>query len=343
MIAKDHVAPATQDRFQRAGDDAERQMAFYLKRAFADDPSLHVFHNLRLEDGGDATQIDHLVLHRNGAILIESKSVTSSVRINERDEWSREWNGRWSGMPSPVLQARRQADFLRKLLRARHAELLSKAVFGLVQRGFGMFVFDVVVAISDQGVVQYRGQLLEVRKADQVVDRVRELIREQTGLASPLSKDPRAKEWGMTLRPEEFTRTSAFLRASHRDPVPKVEPRTPPPALPSGGRHQVPARQAGGEPYLAIGPVNPPVTPSRVANPTAGPSFTCQKCQGGRLEVAYGKYGYYFKCLDCEGNTRIEMKCEQCHGKARTRKERQQFFAECAACSTSRLYFTNPG
>ena len=59
--------------------------------------------------------------------------------------------------------------------------------------------------------------------------------------------------------------------------------------------------------------------------------------------MAYGKYGYHFKCLTCEGNTRIEMKCQTCQGKARTRKERRQFFAECAACGTSRLYFTNPG
>ena len=61
-------------------------MAFYLKWAFADDPGVHVFHNLRLEVGSDAAQIDHLILHRGGAVIIESKSVTSSVRINERDE-----------------------------------------------------------------------------------------------------------------------------------------------------------------------------------------------------------------------------------------------------------------
>lgn len=345
MIAKEHVAPPTTDRFQRAGDDAERQMAFYLKRAFADDPGVHVFHNLRLETGNDAAQIDHLVLHRSGAILIESKSVTSSVRINERDEWSREWNGRWTGMPSPVLQARRQADFLRKTLRARREELLSKAVFGLVQRGFGMFVFDVVVAISDQGVVQYRGQLPEVRKADQVVDLVRELIREQTGLASPMSKDPRAKEWGMTLRPEEFTRTSAFLRASHRDRVPAAESITLPQVVPEakvGGRHQPIERQDGGESYLTVGPVHPPIIARNELKPTILPSFTCQKCQSMKLEVTYGKYGYYFKCLACEGNTGIEVKCQKCQGKARTRKERQQFFAECQPCGTSELYFTNP-
>ena len=345
MIAKEHVAPVTTDRFQRAGDEAERQMAFYLKRVFADDPGVHVFHNLRLEAGNDAAQIDHLVLHRSGAILIESKSVTSAVRINERDEWSRAWNGRWTGMPSPVLQARRQADFLCKTLRARREELLSKAVFGLVQRGFGMFVFDVVVAISDQGVVQHRGQLPEVRKADQVVDRVRDLIREQTGLASPLSKDPRAKEWGMTLRPEEFARTSAFLRASHRDRVPETDPATPLQAVleaKAGGRHQPVESRDGGQPYLAVGPVKPPMV-ADAPKPTAGPGLTCQKCQGERLEVIYGKYGYYFKCLTCEGNTRIDLKCPNCEGKARTRKERQQFFAECAACGTSRLYFTNPG
>lgn len=40
------------------------------------------------------------MLHRSGAVIIESKSVTSAVRINERSEWARAWNGRWSGMPS---------------------------------------------------------------------------------------------------------------------------------------------------------------------------------------------------------------------------------------------------
>lgn len=206
MIVKKHHAHGTTDRFQRAGDEAEKQMAFYLRRAFADDLGVHVFHNLRIETGDDAAQIDHLILHRSGAVIVESKSVTSAVRINERDEWTRQWNGRWTGMPSPVLQAKRQADFLRKALQGRREELMGKAVFGLAQKGFRAFVIDVVVAISDGGVIQFRGQLPEVRKADQVLDRVRELTREQAGLAHPLSKDPRSKDWGITFRPDEFVR-----------------------------------------------------------------------------------------------------------------------------------------
>ncbi|MFD1732160.1 nuclease-related domain-containing protein [Deinococcus malanensis] len=71
-----------------------------MRRAYGSDPDVHVFHNLRFERGQEAAQIDHLVLHRSGAIIVESKSVTSAVRINEREEWARQWNGRWAGMPS---------------------------------------------------------------------------------------------------------------------------------------------------------------------------------------------------------------------------------------------------
>ena len=345
MIAKEHNARPTNDRFQRAGDEAEKQMAFYLKRAFGDDPEVHIFHNLRLEAGEEVSQLDHLVLHRNGAIIVESKSVTSSVRINERDEWTREWNGRWTGMPSPVLQARRQADLLRKILRARREELLSKAIFGLVQRGYGMFVFDVVVAIRDQGVIQHRGALPDVRKADQVPQRVCELMQEQAALASPTSRDPRSKEWGMTLKPEEMTRTVAFLRAAHRErsaaaaSTPASTPAAPP--VQTHGRHVVPGRPEGvqdDEPYLAVGPINPQPVLSSSAAPT---SFTCQKCASTQLEVTYGKYGYYFKCGACDGNTRIELKCPGCSGKLRTRKSGREFFAECVPCNYSKLYFTN--
>lgn len=52
MIVKDHQASPTQDRLQRAGDAAEQQMAFYLRRAFGSDKDVHVFQNLRFEQGG---------------------------------------------------------------------------------------------------------------------------------------------------------------------------------------------------------------------------------------------------------------------------------------------------
>lgn len=40
MIVKDSHPQPTTDRFQRAGDEAERQIAHYLKCAFGDNPGV---------------------------------------------------------------------------------------------------------------------------------------------------------------------------------------------------------------------------------------------------------------------------------------------------------------
>lgn len=217
MIVKEYHPPATSDRFQKAGDDAELQMAHYLKRAFGSDSNVHVFNNLRLEHEGEVAQIDHLVFHRAGFIIVESKSVTSSVRINEREEWARQWNGRWSGMPSPVLQARRQAELLRALLQAHKVDLRNKIMFGLKQGGFSGFLIDVVVAISDRGVIQYRGQLPDVKKADQVPEHIKALIQSHTRAANLLSNNTHKGEVGVDLQPEEVVRIVSFLRNRHRE------------------------------------------------------------------------------------------------------------------------------
>jgi hypothetical protein len=149
-------------------------MAFYLRRAFAEAPDVLVFNDLRVERNGEIAQIDHLILHRWGMIIIESKSVTSRVKINEREEWSRLWDGRDRGMASPVLQAKRQADLLRRLLDDHALDLVGK-VFGLMQVRFGAMPIDLLVAISDDGVIQRtkKNPLPEVMKADQISERVK--------------------------------------------------------------------------------------------------------------------------------------------------------------------------
>ncbi|MDQ2732228.1 MAG: NERD domain-containing protein [Armatimonadota bacterium] len=93
MIIKELDPFTSEDPLLKAGRTAEEQMAFYLRRAFGDDPYILVFNSLRLEADGDAAQIDHLILHRHGMIIIESKSVTSRVQINNRGEWIR-WHDR---------------------------------------------------------------------------------------------------------------------------------------------------------------------------------------------------------------------------------------------------------
>lgn len=124
MITKELDVLSTADKFAKAGRTAEEQMVYYLRRAFKDDKNIYVFNDLRLEQEQDAAQIDHLILHRYGATIVESKSVTTRIQVNEQGEWSRSFNGSLKGMPSPVLQAQRQAEFLRKYLNAQSEILI---------------------------------------------------------------------------------------------------------------------------------------------------------------------------------------------------------------------------
>lgn len=72
------------------------------------------------------------------------------------------------------------------------------------------------------------------------------------------------------------------------------------------------------------------------------PANQCRGCGSGDLSVEYGRYGYYFKCRTCEGNTPIKIGCGHPGHKERIRKERLNFYRECKDCGTSSLFFVNP-
>lgn len=105
MILKELDPYTTDDLLLRAGRAAEVQMAYHLQRAFADDDQFVVINGLRIEHAGDAAQIDHLILHRHGATIVESKNVAGKIRINEHDEWARLYNKGSRGMASPPHSA----------------------------------------------------------------------------------------------------------------------------------------------------------------------------------------------------------------------------------------------
>lgn len=217
----EHHARVSDDPRTRAGSAAEATLAHYLRRAYGDAAGVWVFHGLRLERSGEVAQVDHLLLHRYGAVVVESKSVTGRVQVNARGEWARLWDGEWRGMPSPVLQAERQAALLHALLEDHHVRLLDRAIFGLVQGRFGAFPFDVLVAISDGGIIESESDQPQVCKADQVSARARERIEEHRRLANPLSREERARHTGRKLSEVELARTRDFLLEQHR---PRVEP-----------------------------------------------------------------------------------------------------------------------
>jgi hypothetical protein len=350
--AAEHPDP---DKFTAAGAKAEEQMAFYLRRAFGDPENKEVmlFNDLRLANdrGDDFAQIDHLVFYRRGMIVVESKSVASEVKINAHGEWSRMWDGAWKGMESPIFQVKRQVLFLSELLAEHAPELRGKMPILGLQLKFGACPFDVIVAISDKGSIDRGGgKFPEVMKAEAVVDGVKAIIaRHRLGMLTPsLDTSIGAEKFG----DDEMLKIRDFLKRRHCPIISaapaKVGASTKPIVLPK------PIVPPIIKPLLTPQQSNPEIQQVRdsreasspicetapSASSTAVPAKSCRGCKGNTLNVEYGKFGYYLKCRDCDGNTPIDFSCA-CGQKARVRKEKDRFFKECGVCGASGLYHTN--
>ena len=339
MIAKEIDAFIPQDKFAKAGKEAEEQMSFYLRRAFADDKNIYVFNDLRLQHEDDAAQIDHLIVHQYGMIVIESKSVSSRVEINEQQEWARWFNNTAQGMPSPINQAREQGVFIKKHLN-RHAEVLLGKILGMQSRFRGMPI-DTLVAISDSGIIARPKtmSLDEVCKADQICDRVRSLHGKRQKDNSVFNLNLNSTVY--SFNKDEVNRVVQFLLKEHK-PLPfKTEAEAIfKPNLQTSPPEKKVVIQVQAESLSKPKPVI--FKPNNAMLSQSASTYSCRQCNKTNLSVTSGKYGYYFKCLDCDGNTPINVSCQTCNSKEKIRKSGELFYAECATCTISSLFYTNP-
>lgn len=307
MIIKEVEENYTADKYIQSGLVAEKQMAFYLKRAFGNDPNVLVLNGIRITQGDDATQIDHLLLHEFGMIIVESKSVTSEISINEHSEWTRSYNGMKKGMPSPVLQAKRQGEFLKRFLEP-HTENFLKKILG-VQMKFDKMPIDVVVAISDTGIIKRPrkpiDELDHVCKADRAIEKIHDIIGGYRKKESALSLSLGPYYLGKTAR----EKISSFLIESH-----------------------APLQRS----TVSIGSLE-----NSASSGKSEFKVVCRHCSATSIDILYGKYGYYLKCLDCQKSTTIRESCVACSKQMRIRKDKEQFFIECRQCNSSSLYHVN--
>ncbi|MEX2673450.1 MAG: nuclease-related domain-containing protein [Phycisphaeraceae bacterium] len=230
MIAIEFAGVRPQDRMGRAGYDAEKQLAFYLKRAF-EEPAydFRVFNGLRIERHGEVAQIDHLVLHRFGFVLVESKSIADSISINSHGEFTRWFGKRPSGMRSPIGQARLQADLLQSALNDKKETLRRKMGIGPLKRQgyFSNDRFMVVAAISDKARINCEGERpAELMKAEAVVSVIQNRVDYQQslagvkGIARTIADRKKSRDWDENYLPpftdDEIDAITDFLVAAHR-------------------------------------------------------------------------------------------------------------------------------
>lgn len=317
MILKDVDSTSSRDKFEAAGQKAEKQLAFYLRRAFGDDPRILVLNGLRLEHKNAIAQLDHLVLHPYGWIIIESKSVTTEVSINAHQEWSRKWDGRWHGMPSPVKQVQRQMELFNSLMESVLPQFMVRrfAVFGDFKSKD--FQQHMLVAISDDGRITGKVREPEVFKAEQIVDEVRECIAQARKAVKALFTLKTMMEF-----PEEKLKALAEFLISQHQPV------------------QVAST------HVRVTEVKTPSTTQNAANDTQPIPWVkfdrqCRHCQSKKLEMLWGRYGYYFRCKDCQQNTAVTALFAGFKEGYRVRKEGPRFYMEHEAHGSCELLHVN--
>lgn len=347
MIVKEYEErPKSNNRLIAAGDAAEQKMAFYLRRAFASHDGLLVLNDIRIVDpeqqhdglGEDACQIDHLVLHRWGMFIVESKSSVGKVVIRSDGTGGDEWTFGSQGRGSPLKQADRQAKYLRKYISNNLEQLigrfpkgtrtLAKLINGSDQRGVYHMPMQAIVALSDQATIQRKGWKepstpfqAYVCKADLVTDKIAVEYERHKNAATLFGKaDGKYGYWSM--KAEEVQAIAEFLRDNHSPRTLSV------PAIEHKPRRVARTAQAVAK-QIELGAV-------------------CKHCQGQHLDAMSGRYGYYWVCQDCGKNTTMPKTCSLCgtDGKTstavRVRKEGSKYLRSCEACGIDECIWNAP-
>lgn len=352
MIVKELDSFQGKNSWDFTGRKAEEEMAFKLKRRFHDNKELYVINNLRFDWLDSHVQIDHLILSRYGAIIIESKSVRSKVKY-EGEQWFRLWDNHWTGMKNPIIQAEEQGRALKELLRQNYDKLLGKMIFGLVQKGFGHLPIQCFIAISDSGVLvppegndPYKDQVF---KAELIPDKIEEYYKNLKHANSIFAR--KYEPWDM--KEDELKRVIDFLLSVH---VPSVSIDTDDEVSESNSSSSENDTSNQSIINTRISPEVVEAQSSTVDKTSENPSKTndkqddfavtsyekCPQC-GGKISILWGaKYkNYYWHCEACNKNISINFKCPKCHEKLRIRKSGREYYIYCEPCGINELYFTD--
>jgi hypothetical protein len=262
-------------------------------------------------------QIDHLLINRFLDIyILESKNYYYGVKITEEGEFL-VWDGKgYQAIESPFEQNQRHIQALQQSIDDRN----------LAPRRLGFAIpinYRNIVLVSPTSKVLKPStatfDLSSVIKADAFVSVVEKNMNGKSIVEAPkIIGGDTLREFGEKLvrlhRPNSINYVAKF------------------------GLQNVEATQDVSPVPIVATPEAPVYSP--VSHDNAG-KLTCRKCNSTKLAIMYGKFGYYFKCGDCDGNTPIKITCGNDGHNERIRKDGKKFFRECSDCGSSSLYFVN--
>jgi hypothetical protein len=295
----------------KAGQRQEKDVAFYLRRAFKDHEEVFVINDFKFTHNDETAQIDHLIIYRFGFLLIESKSITGNVRVNKQEEWSRSYRGKWQGMPSPIKQAELQQKLLKELLHEHRSELVGKLLG--IQQTLDKRCWHHLCAVSSNAIVERENMPNSVSKklikSEFLVDalmRVMDLKSEVLRTLSWLDSRPAFSDC-------ELTYIKDFLLSQCKNKTKQLSKNIP--LVKSyDAEHQL--------------------TKEKSEHERCSSTLVCKNCKEATLLTPmHGRYGYFVKCKVCEINTPLKKPCKSCNSKqTKVNKRKDTYILKCSDC-----------
>lgn len=320
LIAPSIIKPKIEKELSmlRAGIKGEQESIYQIDFNFKDNNNFVVLHDLRFEINGNVAQIDHLIINRILDIYcLETKHFHSGIKISDDGEFMQFIPSKkiYVGMPSPIAQNERHIKVLQDIF---------KFCIDMPTR-LGWTInpnFHSRILVNNSALV-YRSKKFDsscVMKSGQFFSSFRKDMdgTSLTSLAKVVSSET-IESIALQLKslhiPIKFNYRAKF-GLDKADDV-KLQ-----------------------EKVIEQPEVIEKSPQTKVIELTEN-VHSCKKCKSKNVKIQYGKFGYYYKCSDCDGNTNIKVECAVTGHSAKLRKGGNKFFKDCLDCKSSDLYFEN--
>ncbi|KVX00124.1 nuclease-related domain-containing protein [Shewanella frigidimarina] len=347
MILKTKTLQMTKTPQTIAGQKQEQDVAFFLRRAFKDNPEVLVINDFKFSFNDETAQIDHLIVYTYGFVLIESKSTKGHVKVNNQGEWTRSYNSQWAGMPSPIKQVELQQALLKEMLKHHKSEILSK-LLGIKQQGFNGRCWHYLCAVSSNAVIDRKTMPKEISdklfKTEFLVDELKSIMKLKHKLIRLVNVADTRPEFNQ----QELDSIGQFLISQHIDSNIQQANHAPVERKQTQAKSNTPPLEPKFEPMLEQEELKPASAPTyNIAQsntampqavttlaPTQHPILSCKHCgESAQYTPMYGKFGYYINCNQCSKNTSMKLPCPQCQSKnTKVTKHKETYTLNCADC-----------
>ena len=307
----------------RSGIKGENESAYHIEFNLRDSKNSYILHDLRLEYKGRVAQIDHLIIHRSlNVYVLETKHFNSGIKINDNGEFM-QWNSfkkTYEGIHSPLEQNSRHISALKEvfenliIMPTRLGITLSPRFYSFILVNNDARVdrsnkFDSSSLIKSEQFFKMLNTTLGEFNITSIASMAK-IISQETA-------EDIARQFIRLHRPIKNDYSAKF------------------------GIDKIDTKKAIETEVKSV--ANETVADLNLKNEIKEPdiSHQCKKCNSKNIQIQYGKFGYYFKCYDCDGNSNIKLDCGVNGHHEKLRKDGNKFFRDCPECKTSKLFFEN--